>query len=271
MSLLEHALNYAERLGPVFPRPVTGIGLDQATTDPAALTAMWRPWANIALACDRAGVLVLDVDAKHGVDGFASLAALEAAHGPLPASWRASTPSGGAHLYFRHPPRHIGNRTGFKAGLDIKATRGSIILPPSRKPNGPYTWEREPWACPLADPPDWLLQIITPPAPPERSFQPIRAASQDRMARYVESAVNGECSAVATFQRGGRNLRLFQAAANLGELVGAGLLPSDLAADALEQAAEECGLVREDGRRAVFATIASGLKRGVANPRRIAA
>lgn len=270
MSLLEHALSYAEHLGPVFPRPVTGIGLDQATADPAALTAMWRPWANIALACDRAGVLVLDVDAKHGVDGFASLAALETLHGALPDSWRAATPSGGAHLYFRHPPRHIGNRTGFKAGLDIKATRGSITLPPSRKPNGPYTWEREPWAGPLADPPAWLLAIIAPPAPEPRPLKPIRATSLDRMARYVAAALDGECRAV-TDLTAGRNTRLFQAAANLGELVGAGLLPRDMAEDALEVAAEASGLTREDGPRAVRATIASGMNRGLAHPRRIAA
>ena len=65
----------------------------------------------------------------------------------------------------------------------------------------------------------------------------------------------------------GRNLRLFQAGARLGEFVGAGLTPAELVAGVLENAAFECGLVAEDGRRAVLATIASGMASGAANPR----
>ena len=40
---------------------------------------------------------------------------------------------------------------------------------------------------------------------------------------------------------------------------------------ALEAAAADCGLVRENGRRAVLATIKSGLQRGMSNPREVAA
>lgn len=61
------------------------------------------------------------------------------------------------------------------------------------------------------------------------------------------------------------------ASANLGQLVGADLLPQAAAERALLQAAGECGLVSEDGTRAVLATIASGMKKGVANPREVRA
>ena len=68
----------------------------------------------------------------------------------------------------------------------------------------------------------------------------------------------------------GRNLRLFMAAANLGELVGAHLLPQDTAEAALERAAQENGLWKEDGPYSVRASIRSGMKKGQARPREIA-
>jgi hypothetical protein len=94
----------------------------------------------------------------------------------------------------------------------------------------------------------------------------------DRMARYVAAAVDRECSELARMGHGtGRNLRLFQASANLFEFVGAGLLPESAAIGALEQAAAECGLWKEDGPHAVRATIKSGAERGLQNPREVAA
>ena len=68
---------------------------------------------------------------------------------------------------------------------------------------------------------------------------------------------------------GQRNHTLFKAAANLGELVGAGLLRDELAEAALTCAAEACGLTHDDGRQAVASTIASGIKRGRENPREV--
>ena len=89
--------------------------------------------------------------------------------------------------------------------------------------------------------------------------------------RYVGAAIDGEYAALAGMGRGsGRNVRLFQAAANLYGFVAADLLPEAIALDALERAASDCGLVAEDGLAAVRATIASGAARGLANPREVA-
>jgi putative DNA primase/helicase len=89
--------------------------------------------------------------------------------------------------------------------------------------------------------------------------------------RYVAAAVDGEYRSVATMAPNtGRNVRLFQAAANLGEFVGAGVLSQGEVEDALQQAATECGLVREDGLHAVRMTIASGIRKGFQNPRKVA-
>ena len=257
-------------------------GVHDATRDPEEIARRFRayPAANVAVACGPPSrVFVLDVDAKGDVDGYDSLDRMQRAHGALPATWTSRTPSGGEHRWFRQPERQLRNRVGLKGeqrdggayaypGLDIRAAGGSAAAPPSRKPTGGYAWRIRPSSCSLADAPTWLLDLIDPPRPPPRPASPMRFNTIDRAARYVEAAVNDECRGLATMAANtGRNLRLFQAAANLGELVAGGLLPQDAAEDALERAADECGLLHEDGRQAIRATIASGMKRGLLRPR----
>jgi hypothetical protein len=51
------------------------------------------------------------------------------------------TASGGLHLYFKHPNHHV--RTGIRVapGLDVKASGGYVVAPPSVGANGkPYEW-----------------------------------------------------------------------------------------------------------------------------------
>jgi hypothetical protein len=293
------AVAYAERLGfavfgvaadcrtPLVREGWFEHGCHDASKDPAEVRRRWReahPRANVAVATgDPSGVFVLDIDRKGDVDGFASLARLEAEHGPLPETWRTRTPSGGEHRWFRKPEgRALVNRVGLRvhhadgsktvwAGLDIRTTGGSVAVPPSRKPTGKYEWVIKPRDAELPpDAPEWLLQLIDPPPLPPRATRPLRVHTADRTARYVATAVNDECGELARMgPNTGRNLRLFQASANLGALVGAGLLPEDVAVGALERAAADCGLVQEDGLHGVRATINSGLRRGLANPREV--
>lgn len=261
-------------------------GVHDATADPEAIRLRWvrHPKANVALACGpESGVFVLDVDAKGDVDGFESLHRLEQLYGGrLPPSWRVRTPSGGVHLYFRQPPRHLRNKVGLRIyhddgsrtvfpGLDIRSAGASVALPPSRKPHGPYEWEVGPDDVELADAPEWLIALaVDPPAPPRRPPPPLRLNDLDRTARYVAAAVDSECTTLAAMRPNtGRNQRLFQAAANLGEFVGAGLLPLDAAEHALEEAALQSGLLQEDGAHSVRMTIASGMRRGMTNPREV--
>ena len=275
--MLAAALEYAEFFNvPVFPvgrdcrQPLCEHGHKDASSDPAEIRKLWsgHPDANVAGAMGfRAGVFAIDVDTK-GANGFVSLDELQEAHGSLPVSWRSRTPSGGEHVFFRQPDRGLRNRVGFRPGLDVRTTGGSVALPPSRKAHGGYAWIVDPTDMEIATAPGWLLDVIDPPEPPREPLKPIRLTSHDRTTRYVEAAVNGECGELARMgPNTGRNLKLFQAAANLGQLVGAGLLGEDTVYALLERAAEECGLIREDGLRAARASIASGLRRGVANPR----
>lgn len=298
--MLTAALAYAERLGfdvfgvaddcrvPIKVRGQYEHGCHDATKDPDEIRRRWtrHPRANIAVACGpQSGVFVLDIDNKGGVDGFGALTVLVRLNTPLPTTWTADTPSGGEHRYFRFPAGwDLRNKVGLRvyhadgsrsvyAGLDIRAAGGSAALPPSAKPAGRYTWRIAPTDHPLADAPEWLLRLaIDPPPPPRRPPAPLRLNEMDKAARYVAAAVDGECGFLASMgPNSGRNQRLFQAAANLGEFVGAGLLPMAMAEQALESAATECGLAQEDGIYAVRQTIASGMRRGMANPREVRA
>lgn len=253
-------------------KPLTAHGYKDASNDPDEIERLWRgrPNANIAVATGRlSGVFVLDVDIK-GSNGLRTLAELQAAHGPLPATWITATPTGGRHLWFKQPNRQLRNRVNFAPGLDIRTDGGSVAVPPSRRPDGAYTWEVRPSAIPLATAPEWLLSLIDPPPVPRPPVRPIPVGSLDRLARYAASAINDECHRLAGMAPNtGRNLQLFKSAANLGQLVGAGLVPLGMVEDALEAAAYDCGLLQEDGRHAVLASIKSGLTRGVAQPREV--
>jgi putative DNA primase/helicase len=99
------------------------------------------------------GALVLDVD---GPEGEAELKK----HGH-PVTPMARTASGGMHLYFKHPEYHV--RTGIRVapGLDVKASGGYVVAPPSIGENGkPYEWIVPPEEAELADPPEWLMGLL---------------------------------------------------------------------------------------------------------------
>ncbi len=104
------------------------------------------------------GIVVLDVDPKHG--GEESLAREVGRRGALPDTVEAKTGGGGRHLYFRHPGFEVRNRAGLAPGLDLRGDGGVIIVPPSIHPSGkPYLWRRGhgPGEIAIAPLPDWLV------------------------------------------------------------------------------------------------------------------
>jgi hypothetical protein len=125
------------------------------------------------------------------------------------------------------------------------------------------------WSGPLGEPPGWLLDLAAPPprqaAPSVPSGRAI--ASGVRLDCYVEAALRGELERVETARPGIRHHALFVASCALGSLIGARLLNFDLARDGFIIAAELCGLVNDEGLRAVEGIIASGFARGLARPR----
>ena len=112
------------------------------------------PWSGVGIVTGHVSdVLVLDVD---GPEGEAELKKYR-----HPATPTSRTAGGGLHLYFRHPEQYV--RTGIRVapGLDVKASGGYVVAPPSVGPNGkPYEWIISPEEAELADPPGWLIGLL---------------------------------------------------------------------------------------------------------------
>ncbi len=164
---LSEALGYARRGWHIFPlkpgtndEPLVKWGL-AATTDPAAIRDWWSKWptANIGLACAKSGLCVLDLDMKKGKNGRVELDQLELEHGRLPPTLTASTPTGGAHLYFCGTAATTAGKIG--RGIDTRASGGNggyVLLPPSRRNEGRYAWKDK--GRSIAPLPTWLGNLI---------------------------------------------------------------------------------------------------------------
>mgnify|MGYP001330018465 CR=1 FL=1 len=135
-------------------------GYLDASRDGERIASWWdrAPRANVGIACAPSGLLVIDVDPRNG--GDETIAALMRRLGDLPETWRALTPGGGVHYYFRHDGKDYPHALG--RGVDVKY-RGYVVAPPSIHPNGHrYRWDlgAHPTEASLAEVPMvWLLQM----------------------------------------------------------------------------------------------------------------
>jgi hypothetical protein len=271
-DLFAAALDYASRGLPVFPcmprgkTPAVVRGFHAATTNPATIRRYWTdPERNIGIPTGMpSGVWVLDID---GVEGEASLRALETKHGAIPKT-RTVVTARGAHAWFAYPgpvPTTAG-RIGL--GMDTRGDDGYVVVPPSVHQTGHrYAFLGDPWA-PIASAPAWLIiaartkpvKLIT-----ECAVAAIRGPC--RAGAYGHAALQAEIAALAATAPGRRNATLNRAAFNLFQLVAGGELAEAEVIEALQQACEVNGLARDDGRRSVRATIRSGRRAGMQYPR----
>lgn len=170
----------------------------------AAWAARW-PEANLGVVTGAVSdLVVLDVDPR--ADGEASLAALEAVFGRLPATLVVRTGGGGRHLYYRHPGEPVRCAVGLRPGLDLKGDGGYVVAPPSLHPSGrAYRFEGDPLRPPAACP-GWLLGLA-------REARPRPGADRPDWSRLLREGL----------REGERNSRL---AALAGLLLRHGLEPA---------------------------------------------
>jgi len=114
---------------------------DYATTDPDLIRDWWAgeyAGYGVGIACGpESGVWVLDIDVKKGVDGFASLSSLARMNHAFGVEGIAfalntmvvSTPSGGAHVYFRWAEGVVNSTSRIGRGLDVRADHGYVRAP----------------------------------------------------------------------------------------------------------------------------------------------
>ena len=154
LSLGKAALYYAQyaRVFPLQPDSklplLTGSWTQYASQDPFVIMRWWEqyPNANIAVMAGK-DLTILDLDVKDGKDGVNSLRDLFTELGmdiqtlPTP----ATTPSGGKHVFYRHPanrehPFHNSTNRGSKGGIDVRSGHAFVLAAPSLLPNGEYRW-----------------------------------------------------------------------------------------------------------------------------------
>jgi hypothetical protein len=282
-SLLAAALAHARRGWRVFPlrpgdkRPAVRDWETRATTDPARIERAWRADRfNIGIACGPSGLVVVDLDRPKpgqlpppayrmpGVrDGGDVLAVLcEANDQPLPIdTYTVRTASGGTHLYYTAPAgvtlRNTAGRLGWL--IDTRATGGYVVAAGSHVAGHRYIALVDVAPMPL---PGWLTDRLTDPEPASAPSEGTNPARGNATA-YAAAALRGELDRVLATQPGSRNHTLNAAAFALGQLTAAGMLPRQLAEDALSLAGQAIGLQA----RECAATIRSGLDSGERSPR----
>jgi hypothetical protein len=235
-----------------------------ATTDPVLIGEWWRrsPGANVGIATGAAsGLIVVDLDLPKG--GRESLQALVAAGHQLAPTLTSRTGGRGLHLFYVQPsgvtiPNAVGRLPGLAQavpGIDLRGDGGYVVAPPSIHASGRrYRWDRRR----IADLPSWILP---------RRMSPARAATLSLTggaSAYGAGALSRELEAVRGLVVGQRNDGLNRAAFCLGRLVGGGELSEALLFEALLCSALAIGL----GESEAAATIRSGLRAGMALPRR---
>lgn len=124
--------------------PVFAAWPDRATTDADQIKEWWSgnyAQCGVGIATGpESGVWVLDIDVKHGYNGFASLRELCARHScgtaPFERTMCVRTASGGAHVYFRWDEASgaeggVRNDSSGKLGegLDVRGIRGYVRAP----------------------------------------------------------------------------------------------------------------------------------------------
>lgn len=237
--------------------------------------ARW-PRASLGVALGFAGVIALDVDT-------ADPAQLEAIRAAAPSPMVAKVGAKGFTAFYRIsgaadiPSRHFAAGRRKAPICDLLALGTQTVLPPSPHPSGAaYRWLT---ACtlltvPASDLPEApadisrRLEDALAPWLPRREFPVVTGPSVApegldlrRLTAFARAGVARKAHDLAHTGEGGRNNALFGLGAGLGRFVFHGVLPAAALERAALAACEVNGLLREDGRLAVLATLHSGMAR----------
>lgn len=139
---LKYLLEYKFSIIPIKPidkTPLIGwIGYQKMRPTEHEVRAWFRQWpdANIAIVTGSiSGICVIDVDEPAGEDEIRKLANVDVAPCVV-------TPRGGHHYYMLLPSSKISNNAKAIKGCDFRGEGGYVVAPPSRNPNGGYSWVR---------------------------------------------------------------------------------------------------------------------------------
>lgn len=157
-----------------------------ATCEADQISGWWRqhPNARVGLPTGRRnGITVLDIDRKHGKDGFASLRGLGFDPDHL-SPVMVRTPSGGAHAIFAYCDGLKNSVGKIGVGLDVRNDGGYIVAPGSFKDGLRYTVKGSPLCS--TDLPAFS-ESLRPTAEPERDLVPPQKAATDEQKTWAKA------------------------------------------------------------------------------------
>lgn len=157
------ALQYAARGWHVLPlnsknAPAAGgAGVKDATTDEAQIRRWWEqyPTAGVGIAAEPSGLVIIDLDRKGDVDGFASWDALLLPDVNTHKGPRARTRNGGQHLFYDRDDVMYSSTVGkIGTGIDVRCYGGYVAASPTPG----YVWLSEGETVP---PPGSVCQVLS--------------------------------------------------------------------------------------------------------------
>jgi hypothetical protein len=261
---------------------------DESTTDSRTIIEWWLKWPNALIGIDmgKSGLVGIDAD-RHdeSKDGVEALKNLEVENDVLPDRSITLTANNGEHNFFGKPQGEpIGNSSGaLPPGIDVRGAGGYVIAP------GSITGADGEWLQADDTPnliesfkagtipvlPDWLAAIIrspkdrteretSPAAPEQRTAASHQVSTRQRA--WAQKALDANCRELAGMSEGGRNNALNAIGYRMGRMIARDWIERSTVESALEDACKRNGLLSEDGRRSVLATIKSGIGDGMGVP-----
>jgi hypothetical protein len=230
-------------------------GLHEATTDQRVIKEWWSRCLHANIAIATGDLVVIDIDLPKAFES------LDALVGKLPRTLTALTGGGGIHLYC-HAERELRNHAsrlpglGDLPGIDLRATGGYVVAPPSEHASGTcYSWlEAE---VPIAGAPEWLREqprkpiAIDPPRFRDADGTPQGKAALQRQLDILSRAREGE-----------RNHTLNRCAFIVGLFIRSGHLEATSARSALVDVALKTGLPEWEVTRTVVSATGAGTRVG---------
>jgi Bifunctional DNA primase/polymerase, N-terminal. len=230
--------------------------------------AQWRTWPNMNTGVATgavSGIIVLDCDNL--------MARIECERQGIPATLTIATPRG-THFYFRHPGWAIGNKVGLmwpgwdQLGVDVRGDGGFVVGPGSYfmptpaevgkgKVEGHYAVERD---LPLADMPDWLLELTFPKA--VNQTVPVKMAEET--SAFGRAALNGQLADLAAAGDGNTSHQIYVTTARIAELVAGGEITTEEGWGGLWEILASKGLEDEDKANG---TVQRAWAKGFSNPK----
>ena len=291
-AIMTPFLTYAQKISArgwhVFPlkpldkTPLTPNGYKNATTDIKQISEWMQKWpnANIGIATEASGLLVIDCDYPKGNsirpekwaidginDGADVLATVAARYDTIyPAhTYTTKTPNNGWHLYFRDNQKPVKSCAGVNDMwlVDVRSMGGYIVAAGSVLPTGVY---ESGVVDEVADCPDWVRKAITPAKSQTTiSIKTTHISSNgNKSIRYTETAIRNVITELQNASVGTRNDSLNRAAFACGRLVKENPEMHHMAFNALRVTALAIGLSEQESARTIKSAYMAGLG-GVVN------